>query len=226
MTETPNSELGNRSGLAKRHFKNLVLGQIETNKKLREENLKVELESRTNLLTGLPNERALSEFLEGIEDAWQRSKKKPDEPIINGYAIAMDLTGLKRTNDTLGRPAGDLYLKAVAESIKSSLRKEDHAFRLGSESDEFTVFAPGLTEKDDVNALMDRIDNKLKEKELEVKNKYGGVNFSLSYAAVGYGEGIGPTDAHNESHTIMKNAKQQSEKLIGERGLTVGRTIL
>jgi diguanylate cyclase (GGDEF)-like protein len=51
--------------------------------------------------------------------------------------LMIDLDNFKQVNDTCGHDAGDALLKSVAQRIRSAVRKEDSAFRLGG--DEFTV---------------------------------------------------------------------------------------
>lgn len=57
------------------------------------------------------------------------------------YAVLMmDLDGFKQVNDTYGHLAGDDLLKAVAEVVRNSIRREDVPARYGGE--EFAVFLP------------------------------------------------------------------------------------
>ena len=57
--------------------------------------------------------------------------------------LMMDLDNLKAVNDTYGHLMGDEVLKAVAEVLFNSIRKEDVAARYGG--DEFAVFLPERT---------------------------------------------------------------------------------
>ena len=102
-------------------------------------------------LTGLPNQRALNQYLEGVDNAWERSVVAMNEAgdpntvvVDHGSCIAIDLTKLKWTNDEISREEGDLFLRSVADAIKLHSRKQDHAFRLGDQADEFSIFLPVL----------------------------------------------------------------------------------
>lgn len=57
--------------------------------------------------------------------------------------LMMDLDNLKDVNDTYGHLMGDEVLKAVADTLSASIRKEDVAARYGG--DEFAVFLPDRT---------------------------------------------------------------------------------
>jgi diguanylate cyclase (GGDEF)-like protein len=55
--------------------------------------------------------------------------------------VMMDLDGLKTINDTLGHMAGDARLQSLGAALRTSLRREDTAYRIGG--DEFAVLLPG-----------------------------------------------------------------------------------
>ncbi len=90
---------------------------------------RTQLESVTDLLTGLGNRRRLMTDLDVVlEDL------SPERP----WLLAIyDLDGFKPYNDTFGHPAGTRCSHAWA---RSSRRTEDDAYRLGG--DEFCVLVP------------------------------------------------------------------------------------
>lgn len=90
--------------------------------------------ARTDELTGLNNRRA---FFERAEEIFALARRH-QLPLC---ALLIDIDHFKRVNDTYGHAAGDQVLKAVAETLKSSLRESDLYGRLGGE--EFAVLLPG-----------------------------------------------------------------------------------
>ena len=86
--------------------------------------------ARTDALTGLPNRRA---FLERISDELARARRA-ESPVCIAY---LDVDNFKRLNDQSGHPAGDEYLRAVAQTIRGTVRANDVSARLGG--DEFAV---------------------------------------------------------------------------------------
>jgi diguanylate cyclase (GGDEF)-like protein/PAS domain S-box-containing protein len=105
-------------------------------------------------LTGLPN-RVL--FGERIEQAIRHSRR-------NGHQLAvllMDLDRFKEVNDSLGHPAGDQLLIAVAERVRGAIRDSDTLARLGG--DEFGLLLPELHAPEDVEPVLDRIRSALEQ---------------------------------------------------------------
>jgi diguanylate cyclase (GGDEF)-like protein/PAS domain S-box-containing protein len=99
-------------------------------------------------LTGLPNRVLMSDRLTVAMARAERTRKK--------LALMMlDLDKFKEVNDTLGHATGDLLLKAVAERLTQSLRKNDTVSRQGG--DEFIVILPDLADKNDAGMLAQKI---------------------------------------------------------------------
>jgi len=82
-------------------------------------------------LTGLPNRRFFMERLWTALSGPRRSRKLA--------LFLLDLDRFKVINDTLGHPAGDELLIAVARTLARNVREEDVLARLGG--DEFAVLA-------------------------------------------------------------------------------------
>ena len=83
-------------------------------------------------LTGLPNRRRFIERLDGLMG---RAARRPLAVLF------VDLDDFKTVNDSLGHPAGDAMLVAVADRLQHLLRADDLAARLGG--DEFGIILDG-----------------------------------------------------------------------------------
>jgi len=92
-----------------------------------------ELRAATDVLTGLPNNRA-------VRDTLKRMVAHANRTGTSLVAGLLDLDHFKQVNDTYGHGRGDEVLAAVGEVLRSSLRESDFAGRFGGE--EFLVLLP------------------------------------------------------------------------------------
>ena len=118
-------------------FSNLVASFIEREQlmnSLQEANARLTSYAMTDMLTGLPNRRAVYEELERLLDRAARSGGS----VLVGV---IDLDGFKMINDTYGHQAGDEFLQAVGRRLTESLRASDVVGRVGG--DEFLLVGPG-----------------------------------------------------------------------------------
>jgi len=90
----------------------------------------LEEEARTDTLTGLPNRRALEEWIARQIHGAARHRF----PI---WVVLADLDSFKGINDTYGHAAGDAVLRTFAELLKRNTRASDICGRLGG--DEFVL---------------------------------------------------------------------------------------
>jgi len=117
---------------------------------LRERERKIRELSLTDELTELYNRRHFYEALDAEISRVQRHD--------GSFALAMlDLDGFKPYNDNFGHSSGDSILKSMAQTLKSSLRKGDSAFRYGG--DEFAIILP-VTDAHKARKIVDRIRSK------------------------------------------------------------------
>jgi diguanylate cyclase (GGDEF)-like protein len=98
-------------------------------------------------LTDLPN-RVL--FREQLERELERAKRGEQLAVLY-----IDIDEFKSVNDSLGHPAGDELLKAVASRLQSCVRATDVVARLGG--DEFAIVQTGIEQPGDVVELVKRI---------------------------------------------------------------------
>src|SRR5246127_5594323 len=90
-----------------------------------------------DLLTGLYNRsRLVSELDRQLSYSARYSR--------GGALLTLDIDNFKVANDSYGRAAGDVMLKAVSELLRARARATDVVARLGS--DEFAVILPEASE--------------------------------------------------------------------------------
>ncbi len=99
-------------------------------------------------LTALPNRAAFDEQL--------AARMKRAAQGGTGFALLfIDADNFKAANDGFGHAAGDAVLVALSDRIKSALRKDDFAARIGG--DEFVVIVEPVEARSDADDLADRI---------------------------------------------------------------------
>ena len=102
-------------------------------------------EARHDSLTGLLGHRALQETLQLATEDVEHDR----------FSLAIaDIDDFKLVNDTHGHQVGDDALCHVAETLRLSVRDQDHVFRIGGE--EFCVLMPGLDQENAV-AVAERL---------------------------------------------------------------------
>ncbi len=87
-------------------------------------------------LTALGNRRMLDASLPKLIEACRIA----GAPLA---VMAIDVDRFKQLNDTLGHPAGDAFLRDLAQLFRSTIRPDDIAFRVGG--DEFVILLTKCT---------------------------------------------------------------------------------
>ena len=127
----------NRERLALANLADREAELARLNERLRED-------SRRDPLTGMRNRRALADELPGLEAGHQARG--------DSLAIALcDVDRFKVYNDELGHLAGDQALRAIAATIRGSLRGKDMAYRFGGE--ELLIVLPDTTAEEALAAV-------------------------------------------------------------------------
>ncbi|MFG6465200.1 diguanylate cyclase domain-containing protein [Roseateles sp. BYS87W] len=131
------SPLSDTAGQAMLMFARLIEQQVERERlveRLHRANAELQTQALTDVLTGLPNRRALMQEMARLISLAQRT---------GSWLLAgcIDLDGFKQINDTHGHAAGDAFLCAVAARLQQVLRSGDVLARLGG--DEFVVVGLG-----------------------------------------------------------------------------------
>ena len=78
-----------------------------------------------------------------------------DGSVKKASLVMMDLDNFKDVNDAYGHPAGDVLLGTVGDILEHSFRETDVLVRFGG--DEFMLFLPDISEREDVKACMEKI---------------------------------------------------------------------
>jgi diguanylate cyclase (GGDEF)-like protein len=91
---------------------------------------RLEHQAMTDSLTGLYNHRA---FHERLRTALAHASRSHEAVSV----LMLDIDDFKRVNDIFGHGAGDEILRALAETLKDSVRTSDAVYRLGGE--EFAI---------------------------------------------------------------------------------------
>jgi diguanylate cyclase (GGDEF)-like protein len=107
----------------------------------------IEMATR-DLLTGLPNRYLIQDR---IMQALARDQRTQQQAAV----LFIDLDHFKVINDTLGHSVGDLLLKDVAMRLTAIMRTEDTVARQGG--DEFIVLLPNIAATQDAETVAQKI---------------------------------------------------------------------
>jgi diguanylate cyclase len=149
-------------------------------------------------LTSLPS-RLL--FLNRLSAALERLHRRPGRYVA---VLFLDLDRFKVINDSLGHPAGDQLILAVAERLRYSLRRQETIARFGG--DEFAVLCEDLADEQDAVAVAERL---LKSFSLPFHLPHGD---AVSSASIGIATSVEPDqdgeDLIRDADAAMYRAKQ------------------
>jgi diguanylate cyclase (GGDEF)-like protein len=163
--------------------------------------LQQELEIRANqdFLTGVANRRY---FFSQSSQALARAKRYNSEVAM----LMIDIDHFKSINDSLGHAAGDMVLKAVAQTCNNTLREVDVLGRIGGE--EFAVLLP-QTPAAVAAEVAERIRAAIDESAISVINAPAAVHVTVSIGVAASADGSLNTDALlQEADKALYQAKQ------------------
>ena len=140
----------------------------------------------TDHLTGLPNARALFEYLDNELGRCRRS----DLPLA---VLVCDLDGFKLINDQFGHLVGNRVLQNVATSLRHSCRSYDYVARMGG--DEFVIVMPGLKQRD-IAPRLDQLANAVQGAGMEA--------VGVSMLSVSTGAAHFPEDGSDVEHLLAE----------------------
>ena len=146
---------------------------------LEQANKKLDVISRTDELTQLPNRRDMHKTIEKEVERANRFRKAFS-------IIFIDIDHFKDVNDTYGHAAGDAVLKSVASTIRSLLRKYDVLARYGGE--EFLTLLPE-TELKDAAHVAERFRKQIENQTIFFGGKEIKVTITLGVAQFDSGQG-------------------------------------
>jgi diguanylate cyclase (GGDEF)-like protein len=110
--------------------------------------------SEKDPLTGIYNRRY-------VESAFTSIKSRLEQNDLRGAVLLLDVNDFKLVNDHLGHKMGDEYLLLITNQLKRSVRKTDIVARWGG--DEFLILSPDIQKKEDLDQILERIHQNLKQ---------------------------------------------------------------
>lgn len=158
-------------------------------KDLTEAKRRIEHMAHHDILTGLPNRRAMQEHLERLIVGRRRHGR-------NFAVLHLDLDRFKQINDNLGHGAGDELLRKVAAALQGQIRSGDFAARVGG--DEFLVALSDPGNLADVGAAASRMIEAI-SRPTTIGDKIAQVGASVGIATV-------DADSGSDAERLLGNA--------------------
>jgi diguanylate cyclase (GGDEF)-like protein len=200
--ESPEKKLAGELLKAQKEIENL---RIE-NEKLKELAF---IDSLTGLSSRIYFENEVEKYLKDLDD--QRNEKGQRKNHLGFKDLSLiycDLDNFKSINDTFGHDVGDEVLVQVARIMKSVVRNYDIVCRRGG--DEFVIAFPGAT-KEIAAQRAEQIQQLFHKAVEEDKNKYAGLETSLSMGVATYSVGVTLPELLKEADELMYEAKQKGK---------------
>lgn len=172
-----------------------ALGSAEQRAKQAEtENEELKNKEKTNPLTGLPNKKALEEFINIFDNR--------SYDIIATY---IDLENFGEINRILGHEGADQKIRDFGEFFKSEIRQSDLLFHL--HGDEFVLLSPKRTKIGEKNSSEQGL-----KRHLDVINENSEVKFGFVSTTFDKNKHPSLSDAINEADTSLMKIKEASRE--------------
>lgn len=150
-------------------------------------------------LTELHNRRAIDERAFEVFDV-------PPGEVREVTALAIDINGLKATNDRYGHQAGDRLIVSIAQALRGSFHAVPGATVARVGGDEFHVLVSG-TPAAAVVAIADQL-----VEDSWLSNLDAGLSCGAATAVIGYGTTLTPTAIFAEADRAQYVAKRQRRR--------------
>jgi two-component system, cell cycle response regulator len=168
---------------------------IELNRALEAKTRKLEEVAQTDLLTGLPNRRALEQWAD----------KELQGAIRHGFhfwVVLCDIDSFKTINDTFGHEAGDSVLRRFADLIWEGTRRSDICGRLGG--DEFLLLVTHVN-VENIELTINR-----------VRDKFASFTFTFGGKAVKCTASFGVAGFQGKSAYDFKFLLREADRMLYE----------
>ncbi|BCH23518.1 GGDEF domain-containing protein [Mesorhizobium sp. L-8-10] len=152
----------------------------------------------TDSLTSCLNRRAFTAMVDRYLD--RIADQKADH---HGALLIIDVDHFKNINDVFGHDCGDEALKAIARTIKGTLRDPDFVGRIGGE--EFSVFLPGVS-PERVGRIAERIRVEVSATELNLNGK--SCKLSVSVGGVTFDRNASFSELYRHADQLLYAAKR------------------
>src|SRR5579863_988874 len=147
---------------------------VELHRQLEAKNRFLEELALTDVLTGLPNRRAVEQW--GMRQISGALRHK-----FPFWVVMADLDGFKSINDTHGHEAGDIALRKLGEILKATTRRCDICGRIGG--DEFLLVVTH-SEADGIRVAIERIRRQVEGQRFEFGDQSVSVTASFGIAGL------------------------------------------
>lgn len=171
----------------------------EEQQALKEANGRLERLSTTDMLTNLPNHRALQHLL---EQECERARRF-DHPLS---LLFFDGDRFKQVNDTYGHAVGDVVLRELGERVRNVLRAGDTVGRFGGE--EFLVLLPETCQHD-AKIVAEHLRSAVATCPLASREVEGGIALTVSIGVASYpDDGATGSEVREQADQAMYWAKR------------------